>query len=68
MCEFRDAKQKLQFYVVKTDSKTVLSLQTCRELAVMQILNEVTPKEEKKIKKEKMERQWKEQILRRKLR
>ena len=68
MCEFRDAKQKLQFYVVKTDSKTVLSLQTCRELAVMQILNEVTPKEEKKIKKEKMEGQWKEQILRRKLR
>ena len=31
MCEFRDAKQKLEFYVVKTDSKTVLSLQTCRE-------------------------------------
>ena len=23
MCEFRDAKQKLEFYVVKTDSKTV---------------------------------------------
>ena len=26
MREFRDAKQKSEFYVVKTDSKTVLSL------------------------------------------
>ena len=34
MCEFRHGKQKLEFYVAKTDSKTVLSLQTCRELGI----------------------------------
>ena len=48
MCEFRDAKQKSEFYVAKTDSKTVLSLQTCRELGMIQILNEVTSKEDNK--------------------
>ena len=54
MCEFRDAKQKSEFYVVKTDSKAVLSLQTCSELGMIQILNEVTSKEDNK--KKKMER------------
>ena len=42
MCEFWDAKQKSKFYVAKTDSNTVLSLQTCRQMGMMQILNEVT--------------------------
>ena len=34
MCEFRDAKQKSEFYEAKTDSKTVLSLQACREMQI----------------------------------
>ena len=51
MREFRDAKQKLELYVMKTDCKTVLSLQTCREFGMIQILNEVTSKEyNKKVK------------------
>ena len=51
MCEFRDAKQKLELYVMKTDCKTILSLQTCREFGMIQILNEVTSKEcNKKVK------------------
>ena len=51
MREFQDAKQKSEFYVAKTDSKTVLSLQTWRELGMIQILNEVTSKEDKKKRK-----------------
>ena len=31
----------LKFYIVKTDSKTVLSLQTCNSLRIIQVLNEV---------------------------
>ena len=50
ICEFRDAKQKSKFYVVKTDFKRILSLQTCRELWIIQILNEVTPKDHEKEK------------------
>ena len=53
MCEFRDAKQKSEFYVVKTDSKRVLSLHTRRELWIIQILNKVTPKDYEKEKHEK---------------
>ena len=34
--------------MAKTDSKRVLSLQTCRELGITQILNEVTSKEDNK--------------------
>ena len=45
MCEFRDTKQKSELHVAKTDSKAVLSLQTCRELEMTQILNQVTSKE-----------------------
>ena len=67
MREFQDAKQKSEFYVAKTDSKTVLSLQTWRVLGMIQILNEITSKEDKK-KKKTMEYQWKKQMLRRKLR
>ena len=52
MCEFRDAKQKSEFYATKTDSKTVLSLQTCRKLGMIQILNEVTSKEDNKKEKD----------------
>ena len=37
--------------MAKTDSKTVLSLQTCRELGMIQILNEVTSKEDNKKEK-----------------
>ena len=37
-CEFCDAEE---FHIVKTDSKTVLSLQTCKSLRIIQILNEV---------------------------
>ena len=51
ICKFRDAKQKSEFYVAKTDSKTVLSLQTCRELGMIQILIKVTSKEDNKKEK-----------------
>ena len=37
--------------MAKTDFKTVLSLQTCRELGMIQILNEVTSKEDNKKEK-----------------
>ena len=37
--------------MAKTDSKTVLSLQTCSELGMIQILNEVTSKEDNKKEK-----------------
>ena len=37
--------------MAKTDSKTVLSLQTCRKLGMIQILNEVTSKEDNKKEK-----------------
>ena len=40
-CEFRDIEEQSEFYIVKTDSKTVLSLQTCKSLGIIQILNEV---------------------------
>ena len=40
-CEFCDAEEQLEFYIVKTDNKTVLSLQTCKSLRIIQILNEV---------------------------
>ena len=52
MCEFPDAKQKSDFYVAKTDSKTVLSLQTCRKLGMIQILNKVTSEEDNKKEQE----------------
>ena len=51
MREFRGAKQKSELHVAKTDSKAVLSLQTCRELEMTQILNHVTPKEGDKKRK-----------------
>ena len=51
MCEFGDAKQKSEFYLVKTDSKIVISLQTCRELGMIKILNKVTLKEDNKKRK-----------------
>ena len=51
ICKFRDAKQKSEFYVAKTDSKTVLSLQTYRELGMIQILIKVTSKEDNKKEK-----------------
>ena len=52
ICKFRDAKQKSEFYVAKTDSKTVLSLQTCKELGMIQILIKVTSKEDNKKEKD----------------
>ena len=52
MCKFRDAKQKSEFYVTKTDFKTALSLQTCRELGMIQIFNKVTSNKDKKIEKD----------------
>ena len=52
MCKFRDAKQKSEFYVTKTDSKTALSLQTCRELGMIQIFNKVTSNKDNKIEKD----------------
>ena len=64
MCEFQDAKQKSEFYVAKTDSKTVLSLQTCRELGMIQILSEVTLQQDNGKEKDGTS----DQILRRKLR
>ena len=39
--QFRDAEEQLEFYTVKTDSKTVLSLQTCKSLKIILILNDV---------------------------
>ena len=35
MYELQDEKQKSEFYEAKADSKTVLSLQTCRELGMI---------------------------------
>ena len=52
VCEFQDAKQKSEFYVAKTDSKMVLSLQKCRELGMIQTLNKVTSKEANKKEKD----------------
>ena len=63
MCEFRDAKQKSEFYVVKTDSKRVVSLHTRRELWIIQILNEVTPKDYEKEKHEKRSRKELKQTI-----
>ena len=40
-CKFREAEEESEFYIVKTESKTVLSLQTCKSLRIIQILNEV---------------------------
>ena len=45
-CEFRDTEEQSEFYIVKTDSKTVLSLQTCKSLGIIQILNEVKKKQQ----------------------
>ena len=39
--EFRDAEEQSEFYIVKTDSKTVLRLQTCKPLRIIKILNKV---------------------------
>ena len=50
MSRWKEQKQK-QFHVTKTDSKTVLSLQICRELGMIQILNEVTSKVDNKKRK-----------------
>ena len=52
MCEFRKAKQKSELYVGKTDSKTVFNLKPCRELGMIQILLEVTSKEDNKKEKD----------------
>ena len=49
MCEFQDDKQVSTFYVVKTDFKTELSLQTCKILGTTQLLDEVTSKEDQKL-------------------
>ena len=40
-CEFRDAEERLEFYIMMTGSKTVFNLQTYKSLRIMQILNEV---------------------------
>ena len=40
-CESCDAEEQLEFYIVKTNNKTVLSLQTYKSLRIIQILNEV---------------------------
>ena len=40
-CKLRDAKEQLEFYIVIIDSERVLSLQICKLLRIMQILNEV---------------------------
>ena len=40
-CTFCDAEDQLKFYNVKTDSKTVLGLQTYKSLRIIQILNKV---------------------------
>ena len=39
-CEFH-AEEQLEFYIVKTGRKTVLNLQTCKSLRIIQILNEI---------------------------
>ena len=52
ICEFQDAKQKSEFYMAKIDSKTVLSLQTCRELGMIKILNKVPSKKDNKKEKD----------------
>ena len=48
MCEFQDDTQISVYYVLKTDFKTELSLQTCKILGMIQLLHEVTSKEDQK--------------------
>ena len=48
MCEFQDDTQISAYYVLKTDFKTELSLQTCKILGMIQLLDEVTSKEDQK--------------------
>ena len=38
-CKFCDAEELSQFYIVKTDNKTLLSLQTCKSLTIIQKSN-----------------------------
>ena len=45
-CEFRDAEEQAEFFIVKTDSKTLLSLRTCKSLGIIQMLHEVKSQEQ----------------------
>ena len=38
-CKFCDAEELSQLYIVKTDNKTLLSLQTCKSLTIIQKSN-----------------------------
>ena len=40
-CEFCDAKEQSEFYIVKTDSKTASNLQICKSPRKIQILSKV---------------------------
>ena len=52
MSRQKEQKQKSEFCVAKTDSKTVISLQTSQELGTIQILNKVTSEEDNKKEKD----------------
>ena len=44
--EFRDPEEQAEFFIVKTDSKTLLSLRTCKSLGIIQMLHEVKSQEQ----------------------
>ena len=45
-CEFHDAEEQAEFFIVKNDSKTLLSLRTCKSLGIIQMLHEVKSQEQ----------------------
>ena len=40
-CKFKEIDLLIIFYIVESNSKTVISLQTCKDLGIIKILNEV---------------------------
>ena len=55
-CEFRDAEEQAEFFIVKTDSKTLLSLRTCKSLGIIHMLNEVKSQEQHNEKEDKKDK------------
>ena len=46
--KFKEINLSTIFYIVESNSKTVISLQTCRDLGIIKILNEVMKREKSK--------------------
>ena len=56
ICEFCDAKDQAEFFIVKADSKTLFSLRTCKSLGIIQMLNEVKSQEQHDEKEDKKDK------------